>query len=345
MQAELVDEIAMFSAAYRPQNAYESELIRRAALGNLRSRRLDTMEFAILDARTNDAQARWDAAREDEVAALAKRLDAEPEEALRRLKRTAHGCDYLGDAWEDLGRVLDVNGYWDDPQARRALRLLGLDAEPTRASRESHRDLWICVMAVRFETKPEAVMKQYFAGAEIAAVRAYLPNPAEARAKLAAFVRERVAEYETLGKELWENFDAPARADAPMLAELDPGPEAAKLRRYRADAERLRKRSLDELDRLRRESPAPAVDPAPAPARNEPERPAPRPEPAAARNESPARSEAAPRNPAPARNETAPIAPPPPARPAAARLETLMAASARAARAAIADRAGVPGRS
>jgi hypothetical protein len=328
MQAELVDEIAMFSAAYRPQNPYESELIRRAALGNLRSRRLDTMEFAILDARTSDAQSRWDAQREDEVAALVKRLDAEPEEALRRLKRMAHGCDYLGDAWEDLGRVLDVNGYWDEAQARRALRLLGLDAEPTRASRESHRDLWVCVMAVRFEKKPDAVMKQYFAGADIAAVRAYLPAAAEARSRLAAFVRERVTEYETLGREIWENFEGPARADAPMLAELDPGPEAAKLRRYRADAERLRKRSLDELHRLRRESPAPAVAPTPTPARNELERPAP---PAPKPPATAARNEPAPRRPAPSRNESPSrneIAPTPPARPAVDRLERLMAVNA-----------------
>jgi hypothetical protein len=198
-------------------------------------------------------------------------------------------------------------------------------------------------MAVRFETKPEAVMKQYFVGAEIAAVRAYLPNPAEARAKLAAFVRERVTEYESLGKELWETIDGPARADAPMLAELDPGPEAAKLRRYRADAERLRKRSLDELDRLRRESPAPAV--APAPAQNETERPAP---PPAARNEgpphNPAASPAGP-SPGPAQNETPRPAPLPPARPASARLETLLAASARSARAAILDRPVAPARS
>jgi hypothetical protein len=330
MEAELIGEVAMFADAYRPRNAYESELIRRAALGNLRARRLDAMEFAVIRQRTHDAQSRWDAAREDEVAALAKRLDAEPEHALRHLQRTAHGCDYLGDAWEDLGRILAVNGYWDEAQSRRALRLLGLDAEPTRASREAHRDLWLCVMAARFEKKPEAVVKQYFAHLDVAAVRGFLPNPAEARAKLAGIVRERVAEYESRGRELWESFDGPARAAAPSLAELDPGPEAAKLRRYRADAERLRKRSLDELNRLRRESPAAS----PAPARNEREAPAatfapaqnaattrPTPPPPAPRNE------IAPRNETPARNETPRHAPAPPANPKVARLETLLAAA------------------
>jgi hypothetical protein len=196
-------------------------------------------------------------------------------------------------------------------------------------------------MAVRFEKKPDAVMKQYFAGAEIAAVRAYLPDPAEARAKLAAFVRERVAEYEALGKELWETFDGPARADAPMLAELDPGPEAAKLRRYRADAERLRKRSLGELDRLRRESPAPAADPAPAPARNETGRPLTT---TAPRGPAPSRNESAPRGPAPARNETTPTAPLPPATPAVARLERLLAAGAPLGRSSALDLAIAPAR-
>jgi hypothetical protein len=300
LAVEVEADVAAFAAKHRPRDSYEAELVRRAALGNARSRALNAMLDAATDERVAGAVKRWDEARADEVARWAARIDAEPEAALRHLTRFAEGCDYLGDAWESLGRYLEVNARWDEPQARRALRLLGLDADPTPASPDSQRDFWLCVLSLRFEKDPEPLLKTTFrAFRDAAAVRDFLPPPADARAALAQFVRDRVAEFEALGQELWDRYDAPSRASAPIRDAFDLGPEAARLHRYLKDAERLRKHSLDELARLRRDEPhAP-----PAPARVEPQAASPIPEP----TPPPARDPAE----APARNEPGPPPLPP----------------------------------
>jgi hypothetical protein len=321
MESEFRNELAIYITKHRPRDAYEHDLVRRAALGAVRARRLLDAENVLIDERVRTAIKRWDEARADEVAMWADRLDAEPEAALRHLTRITEGCDYLVDAWEDLGRVLEIAGHWDEKRSRRALRLLGLDAEPGPTSPESHRDFWLCVLSLRFEKAPEPLMRSHFPTfRDHAAVRAFLPEPAEARRMLAAFVRDRVAEFEARGGELWDGFDAPARASAPTRAVFEPSPEAARLHRYVKDAERMRKQALDELDRLRRDEarglrPAPS----PAPAQNEP---GPAPPEAAARNEPepapPAPSQNEPEAPARPRSCPFPVDPEPASSPLAA---------------------------
>jgi hypothetical protein len=289
MEAEVRKEIAIDTAKYRPRDDSERELIRRAALGTVRARRLAEAENVLIDERMRTAVKRWDEARADEVAALAAGLDADPETAQRHLRRTADGCDYLGDAWETLGRVLAINGHWDEAHAWRALRLLGIAEEPSPTSPEPLREFWLRVLALRFERDPAPLMKTVFrAFADVNAVRAFLPTPDDARAELQQFVLDRVNEYEALGHELWETYDAPARASSPTRAIFDPSPEALRLHRYFKDAERMRKQALDELAKLRREEDRGRR---PAPARNEPE-PAESGEPSTAHPTPPGRSEA-----------------------------------------------------
>jgi hypothetical protein len=306
MESEFQSELKLYITKHRPRDAYEHDLVRRAALGAVRARRIADAENSLIDERTRTAIKRWDEARADEVAMWADRLAAEPEAALRHLTRITEGCDYLADAWDDLGRVLELSGQWDETHGRRALRLLGLDAEPTPTSPDDHRLFWLSVLSLQFEKKPEPLLKTTFRGfPDASAVRAFLPAPAEARRMLAEFARERIAEYEALGQELWENFDEPSRNSSPTRAIFDPGPEATRLHRYFKDAERMRRRALDELYRLRRDEDR-GLRPGPEPARNEPE-----PEPPA----TPARNEPEPAPPGDPRDE--PGAPTPaPSRPA-----------------------------
>jgi hypothetical protein len=296
MEAEVLAEFALYVRRFRPADDVERGLLRRAALGAVRARRIADAENRLIDERTRTAVKRWDEARAEEVAAIAARLDAEPEWAHRNLRKTAEGCDWLGDAWDALGRALAVHGLWDEGQSRRALRLLGIAEDPTPASPGPLRDFWRCVLSLRFDRDPQGLMRTIFrTWSDAEQVRRALPTPADARLALQDFVAERVAEYEALGRELWEAFDAPARESAPTLAVFDPSPEAARLHRYYLDAERMRKQAFDELYRLRREGPA-----TPAPSRDEPE--------AAPRNE----PEPAPRNePEPAAPEPDPAVEPP----------------------------------
>ncbi len=225
MEAELQAAIQLYNARHQPRDDYEHDLIRRAALGNVRARRLATAANAATDERTRNAVRHWDEARTDEVAALAERLDHEPEAAVRLLKRTAHGCDSLGDAWEALGQVLTSAGFWDEPQSRRALRLLGFADAPTPTGPEPLWTFWLCVLALRFERDPEPLLRTSFRHWNDAeAVRRYLPAPAEARDALTEFVRERIAEMETLGSQLWDDYDAPSRTPPRPAPRSTPAP-------------------------------------------------------------------------------------------------------------------------
>jgi hypothetical protein len=259
METELQAEIGVFAATYHPRDDYERDLIRRAALGNLRSRRLNAAANAHADERSRNAVRLWDEARAEEVAALADRLDAEPAEAVRLLSRLAEGCDHLGDAWDALGRVLAELGEWDDLESRRALHLLGAAMPPSPHDSGPLADFWRCVLALDPERDPGSIPRD-------------LPDPDEARDLLRRFVRDQVAAYERLGREVWQRYDEPSRKSAATRAAFDAGPDAARLERYIKDAERMRDRSLAELNRLRRDE---RLGRLPAPARDEPERPDP----------------------------------------------------------------------
>jgi hypothetical protein len=252
MEVELAAEVEVFAATYQPRDDYERDLIRRAALGNLRSRRLHAAANAHADERSRNATRRWDEARAAEVAALADRLDAEPAEAVRLLSRLAEGCDYLGDAWESLGEALKAEGRWDEAQARRALHLLGVAGPPSPESTGPLAEFWGCVLALRSERNPSGA----------------LPEPSEARDLLRRFVRDRAIESERRGIQVWTLHDEPSRKSAATRAAFDAGPDAARLERYIKDAERMRDRSLAELNRLRRDE---RLGRLPAPARDEPE--------------------------------------------------------------------------
>ena len=96
-------------------------------------------------------------------------------------------------------------------------------------------------------------------------MRSHLPDPSTARTDLAQFLADQVSTLETEAAHLWETYDLPARASAPTRAAFDTTPETILLERYLTASNRLRRQSLDELARLRRDAP-----PTPAPIEPQP---------------------------------------------------------------------------
>jgi hypothetical protein len=246
LQVDLAPAVAAHELAYRPRNDAERALVRQAALASVR---IDHLQVALLahgDSRVRNALADWDARRAEGVAALHHALLAgdDPEAALRGLRRTAEGCDRLADAWESL---IDALGPWPAELADRMLRLLGFAATPLRTDAPGLGPVLDALDALARD-------------ADDLDARVLLRDQAAAQ-------RDALV---ALGDELWRSIDAPDRAEAPRRAQFDPSPEAARLARYLADAERLRRRALDELRRLQAGpassgSVAPASGPAAAP--------------------------------------------------------------------------------
>ena len=71
----------------------------------------------------------WDDDRRLEVEVLAAKLAKTPPEVVERLKRTAHGCDWLIHRWAMLGHIAEMRRPWTDPQRTLAFNLLGTPLE------------------------------------------------------------------------------------------------------------------------------------------------------------------------------------------------------------------------
>ncbi len=230
MEVELQTEIALYVTRHQPRDDYERDLIRRAALGNLRARRISITLNALTDDRVRNATRLWDESRASDIARLTDQLHHSPETAIPLLRRTAEGCDYLGDAWESLAQTLQTTGFWDQTQSHRALNLLGLlTPPPLTPSTDPLTDFWRCVVSLRLQHDPDHLSTQLTT----------LPDPAEALPALLEFVEDQIAALEAEGTFLWETYDLPSRQSASARAAFDTSPESTRLNRYLAAAERI----------------------------------------------------------------------------------------------------------
>jgi hypothetical protein len=272
LEAELPAALEIFRAQFRPRDDYERGLVATAALAQVRLQRLQRVELAEDARRVRSALKHWDEAREAEVEALADLLADDPATAVSKLGRTAEGCDYLGDSWQALADRLERSGGLDAGSARRFLALCGLPGPPDPFERPELHALFEQVRLLASPGGPDAGARR------------------EAAAAVASAIAAEVGRLVALGDELWERYDRPDRESAPVRAMFDGSADGRRLRRAIAEAERLQRRALAELHRVRAEarpaSPAedrprrasPAPSPAPPPARSEPEpRPSPRP--------------------------------------------------------------------
>ncbi|MEO6807631.1 MAG: hypothetical protein ABI353_00770 [Isosphaeraceae bacterium] len=263
LRDEVIAKRDAYADHFQPDGPIEAELVFQMALSGVRMFRIAKADEAQTNERVRHAVQRWDENRADEVRRLADRLDAEPAEAARLLRRIAEGTDFLADEWHALKDALEEEGSWTEARAVRALRLLGMNNEPGDQSTRGLADYWLDVEAAK-------------------------GGDDSGRDALAAIADQQVEELVALGDQLWNQFDQPDRLDAPHRVLFDGSPEGLKRSRYLADAERLFYRSLNELNRLqaqrkadRRRAPSRLINPRPSPAaeapRNEFASPPPRP--------------------------------------------------------------------
>lgn len=117
-------------AVHQPADEVEAFHVGQFALESVRVERCQAQERALLRrlaGRAHDPRG-WDEDRRlaaEEAGAL---LTRDPARAVRRLRQSAQGCDWLILRWEGLARALGSGRPWGDAQRRLALDLLGLPA-------------------------------------------------------------------------------------------------------------------------------------------------------------------------------------------------------------------------
>jgi hypothetical protein len=268
IEREVVAETEVYRRQYRPETGVEERLVDIAALASVRWMWLSRADARRTASNVRFALERWDAARDALVARWARHLNpwdgeqnptADPASAVSNLARMSEGCDYLADAWDALRARLESGRPWNILELRRAGRLTGRpDGGGHPGDPDELRAFWADYHAATT------------GGGDPAAWRRALDA-------LAAFRDAWIAR----GDELWASIDAPDRSEAPDRALFDTSAEGARLARYLNDADRMRRRALSELARLRKEraegksGPRAVASPVPleaseAPAQNEP---------------------------------------------------------------------------
>ena len=132
LAADEADEVARrevdWTAVYRPTNAVEAYLVRQCALESVRVERCQKIEHNLriyLMMRAADLNA-WDEDRRLEAEEIGARLARDPARAVRRLRQTAQGADWLSARWDRLAKILDSGTTWNESQRSLALDLLGI---------------------------------------------------------------------------------------------------------------------------------------------------------------------------------------------------------------------------
>ncbi|MEO6809858.1 MAG: hypothetical protein ABI353_12160 [Isosphaeraceae bacterium] len=248
LEAEVQAEITIFAARFQPTDDYEHRLIRQAAVGSVRFDRLQKAQDARLALHRTTATRTWDETRAAEVLELADLLMDDPAEATRRLQRTAEGCDYLWDAWDDLKTRLDDVGEWDDDKLAFALRLLGWSTLPNVLDNDPAAILAGVALGVRDDRSAFARFLELTPDQ----LDTHAPLFEDCQTRLTDIIVEEMDRLRTLADQLWDRYDAPDRAGASQRAWVDTSLEGQRLYRYDRDATRLIDRSLRELETRRK---------------------------------------------------------------------------------------------
>ena len=259
MEQELQQEITLFTSQFHPTSEYEHTLIRRAALGSLRSRRIADSLNALADERARNAIPAWDNARADLIAQLSSSLRTDPARSARLLRQTTEGCDHLADSWESLAQTLQTRNSLTLDQCRHALSLLG---SSTLYSPSPDTDLGLFALCAYSLLTPSDA-RDYLP--RLLPDQSPLPTN-DALTTLLDFIDTEITTLESQAAVLWETQDRPSRQSAPARAAFEGTPETARLERYLASADRMRRQARRTPQTPHTQSPAPnEPNPAPTP--------------------------------------------------------------------------------
>ncbi len=227
---------------YQPRSPAEAAYIDKAVLALRKAERLRRAEDQSLDEQVRSAEDHFDEEREDEVERLAATLKEDPAAAVRALRRSAAGCCWLLEQWDDLKTDLDRYGAWIAPSRRDlAIRLRGMRPE---AFREDGDVFWLRLSnlyvheerytkAICWMLEPERVPDTMRASV----AENILPVPELSRQWLLDLVADEVADLKEVEEYLRVEIEEPARAGAAERALVLEGPEGQRLHRYQVTAE------------------------------------------------------------------------------------------------------------
>ena len=114
---------------FQPCNELEEWYFQQVVVESVRIDACRRNESDLLGCESGRASLCWNEDRRLEAEQTAAGLSKRPALVVRKLQRTAQGCDWMIERWEDLAACLDVAGEWTEIESSLALDLLGTPRE------------------------------------------------------------------------------------------------------------------------------------------------------------------------------------------------------------------------
>jgi hypothetical protein len=230
--------VQKWTLKHMPETEPEEALIQSAAIEYVRYLRCVDAEERRLGPASRAALDAWEEKRRHAVRRRGQDLERDPEGVVADLLGSAFGIDWMIKHWVGLRDRLDSGKGWTGDDLARALQLLGrLPRRPAEADVDVRR-LYDAVVAA-YPASIDARLTPGQLADESAALR------------LRQVVADRIDRLESLRAEAWEAVDEPEALAVESESMLDPSPQGQLRQRYRREALRDMRSSLNQIMRLK----------------------------------------------------------------------------------------------
>jgi hypothetical protein len=213
----------LFTSAHQPKTPDECELVEQLTLTTLRLGRLQEAGHALVADQVRYAAANWTHAQETRLHDLKRLLKTEPARAVLELRSFGLGVDWMLSCWVDLMKVLDAEGYWNNPGLLDiALNLTGYSMERLK---EEDPEAYLLARMATYASPADAsiihreplakCMPPYLVGLRLSPGL----DQETARRDLRAFVGRQIAALKERSA-IFGELDRQSLAEAPMRARM-----------------------------------------------------------------------------------------------------------------------------
>jgi hypothetical protein len=223
---------------YEPRSPGERALVDRCVYATLQAKRCARFHAEAVAEQVRIAHEDWGRKQEDELAELEQRLQTDPAEAVRLLKRSSLGCRWMRAQWGELLAVLDRGKTWVVSERDRAIRLLGVRPEPEHLRDNPLAFLVYYYIFLSWAKPSEDLLAWLTDAARMPDQlvrdlgRGNYPDRETSRKWLYELVADAVVELDACAERLRVEVEGPSVASLTARSSLLGGPEGALLARY-----------------------------------------------------------------------------------------------------------------
>ena len=211
---------AVWNDFYKPQSPGAQHLLNTCVRATVMADRLALYHDSVVSAQVRAAERDWLYAQVDQLEEHKALMTEDPARAVRMLRRSVSGCDYLVGRWTVLVEQFRKHGFWFAQEAEELVRLAGFDPSPEsiRIHPDAFKILFFNSLCVTDDPKqtasnwlverlcPDSLWKTFHADG--------LPEQLDCQEWLFTYAMEKIHIFTAIGKEIQTTIEGPDRAEA-----------------------------------------------------------------------------------------------------------------------------------